>query len=85
MKTNAQKVDEFHHIMGAIRPDRPTMPDNDLLRFRLKLIQEEVEEVNEAAEALLNGESDDLSRYIHELCDLLYVAYGAIPGVWGGC
>lgn len=65
-------------MMGAAMPERPKMPDLDLLRLRQTLIREEYVEVNEVIEMLASGESDDMARLIHELCDLLYVAYGAI-------
>ena len=78
MTTNAQKIKDFHVTMGGVAPDTPTMPDKGLLDLRKTLIREEYNEVNEQFDKLINGESDDMTSLIHELTDLLYVAYGAI-------
>ncbi|MFK7805100.1 MAG: hypothetical protein AB8G95_25935 [Anaerolineae bacterium] len=78
MTTNAQKIKDFHVTMGGVAPDTPTMPDKTLLDLRKTLIREEYNEVNEQFDKLINGESDDMTNLIHELTDLLYVAYGAI-------
>lgn len=59
-------------------PERPGMPDLDLLRLRQTLIREEYIEVNEVIDQIVSAESGDMARLVHELCDLLYVAYGAI-------
>ncbi|MFT7585815.1 MAG: putative HAD superfamily Cof-like phosphohydrolase [Cellvibrionaceae bacterium] len=78
MKTNAQKIKDFHTTMGAIAPDKPTMPSQELLNLRLTLIREEYEEVTEQFNKLIDTESTDMASLIHELTDLLYVTYGAI-------
>ncbi len=64
--------------MGAVAPDQPTMPSNDLLDLRKTLIREEYNEVNEQIDLLMSGKSQDMTALIHELTDLLYVTYGAI-------
>lgn len=64
--------------MGGVAPDVPTLPDKGLLDLRKTLIREEYKEVTEEFDKLIDGESADMTRLIHELTDLLYVAYGAI-------
>ena len=78
MQTNGQKIKEFHVTMGAAAPDRPTMPSAELLDLRKTLIREEYNEVNEQFDKLISGEETDMTALVHELTDLLYVAYGAI-------
>ena len=78
MKTNAEKIKEFHITMGGAAPDFPKMPDQSLLDLRKTLIREEYEEVTEQFDRLINGEHKDMTSLIHELTDLLYVTYGAI-------
>ena len=64
--------------MGAVAPDRPTLPSKALLDLRKTLIREEYKEVNEQFDRLINEETEDMAALVHELTDLLYVAYGAI-------
>lgn len=78
MQTNGQKIKAFHVTMGAAAPDRPTMPSADLLELRKTLIREEYNEVTEQFDQLISGEQTDMTPLVHELTDLLYVAYGAI-------
>ncbi len=78
MKTNADKIKDFHVTMGAAAPDRPTMPSKELLDLRKTLIREEYNEVNEQIDRLMQDETSDMTALIHELTDLLYVTYGAI-------
>lgn len=66
--TNAEKVREFMISMGQ-DVDQPTT--NKLLKFRHSLIEEEFEEVTEA---IFSGGEDEILK---ELCDVLYVVYGA--------
>lgn len=83
--TNAEKIREFHEAVGAPVPAEPVLPSLDILRLRHKLLQEEFAEVTEAWEkltAVLQSNSPaqpaDVTDWVHELTDLLYVAYGAI-------
>ena len=83
--TNAEKIVEFHDAVGAPVPGQPVVPSMDILELRHKLLQEEFEEVTEAWEALtavLQANSPiqpaDVTEWVHELADLLYVTYGAI-------
>lgn len=78
MKTNAQRIKDFHVTMGGIAPDTPMLPDKSLLNLRQTLIREEYKEVTEEFDKLISGSSSDMTRLVHELTDLLYVAYGAI-------
>jgi predicted HAD superfamily Cof-like phosphohydrolase len=57
--------------MGQPVADRPTVLSDDRRRLRINLIQEEAQEVVHA----MVGE--DLADIAKELCDLLYVTYGA--------
>lgn len=68
--TNFEKVKEFHGSCGTKDPTTPTWPPGERIRLRLELLDEEMDEIEEAA-----GEGD-LAHLTKELCDLLYVAYG---------
>jgi predicted HAD superfamily Cof-like phosphohydrolase len=83
--TNAQKIKEFHDAVGSPVPDKPVLPSLATLALRHRLIQEEYEEVTEAWERLTAvlqtnnpAQPADLTNWVHELADLLYVTYGAI-------
>lgn len=83
--TNAQKIEEFHAAVGSPVPPNPVLPSLKTLALRHKLIQEEFEEVTEAWEELTavlqannSAQPADVTDWVHELADLLYVAYGAI-------
>ena len=80
--TNAERIREFHTAMGSPQATSPIVPELPLLRMRQTLIDEEYQEVTVAFESLIaavrDGEALDLAPLIHELTDLLYVAYGAI-------
>ncbi len=83
--TNAQKIVEFHDAVGAPVPPKPVVPSLDILKLRQKLLQEEFAEATEAWETLTavlqsnNGaQAADVTNWVHELTDLLYVTYGAI-------
>lgn len=83
--TNAQKIVEFHDAVGAPVPPKPVLPSLEILQLRQKLLQEEFEEATEAWEKLTavlrsdnHAEPADVTEWVHELTDLLYVTYGAI-------
>ena len=59
------------HSFGQETLSRPTLPDNDLAELRLDLIQEEVDELQEAIE------KKDIVEIADALTDILYVTYGA--------
>lgn len=83
--SNAQKIVEFHDAVGAPVPDKPVVPPLEILQLRQKLLQEEFEEAREALMALTAVlqsnqplQPADVTEWVHELADLLYVTYGAI-------
>ena len=83
--TNAEKIVEFHAAVGAPVPEKPVVPPLEILQLRQKLLQEEFEEATEALgelTAVLQSDKPvqpaDVTEWVHELADLLYVTYGAI-------
>lgn len=80
--TNAQKIQEFHAAIGSPGTEKPVQPSLETLALRHRLIQEEYEEVTEAlgelTAVLQANEPTDVTNWVHELADLLYVTYGAI-------
>lgn len=83
--TNAQKIVEFHDAVGAPVPSKPVVPSLEILQLRQKLLQEEFTEASDAWErltAVLQSDDPaqpaDVTEWVHELADLLYVTYGAI-------
>ena len=65
-KTPMDMVRQFHRVMGHSL-DHPYIQNSDLDRLRLKLLQEEFDEVCAA---------ETSEEVVKELCDVLYVAYG---------
>jgi predicted HAD superfamily Cof-like phosphohydrolase len=63
-------VEAFHRMFGIVTNAAPTPVSDDTKQLRLRLIQEEFDELREALE------SDDLTAVAKELADLLYVVYG---------
>jgi predicted HAD superfamily Cof-like phosphohydrolase len=63
-------VEEFHRKFDILVNRRPTVPNRSAKDLRVRLIQEEFEELNEAMA------TDDLAAVAKELADLLYVVYG---------
>lgn len=83
--SHSSQVREFHRAADGPVPDRPTVPDLELLDLRARLIAEESAEVADEFDrlrrrvaALSTVEPPDLAALAHELVDLLYVAYGAL-------
>ncbi len=83
--TNAQKIVEFHDAVGAPVPPEPVVPSLEILQLRQKLLQEEfaeaAEEWKKLTAVLQSGnyaQPVDVTDWVHELADLLYVTYGAI-------
>ncbi len=79
--TNGEKVEDFHIAFGhAI--DKGFEPE--LVRLRKTLIEEEVTELIKE----LDAPEPSRAKVLKELCDLLYVTYGAavafgLPVDWG--
>ncbi|MCS6316424.1 MAG: hypothetical protein H8K05_01300 [Nitrospira sp.] len=63
-------VEEFHRKFEIAISDRPSIPEDATRQLRVRLIQEEFEELQEAMAA------QDLPGVAKELADLLYVVYG---------
>ena len=63
-------VEEFHRKFDIAVSDRPSLPEEATRQLRVRLIQEEFEELQEAMVA------QDLPGVAKELADLLYVVYG---------
>ncbi len=69
--TDAQRmVREFHRTFGIMIAERPAILDDRTRALRLRLIEEEFQELREA---LTRGEITAVAK---ELADLLYVVYG---------
>ena len=81
-------VRRFHVAFGQPAPAHPSVPDADLAALRLRLIAEEYQEVRVEFEQLLRtlragaADSDEvreiMQRLVKEICDLRYVAEGAL-------
>jgi len=65
-----QMVLEFHKAFDIHIADTPTIPDETTRALRVRLIQEEFDELKEALDA------KHLPHIAKELADLLYVVYG---------
>ncbi|GBL39500.1 hypothetical protein EMGBD2_07580 [Nitrospirota bacterium] len=63
-------VDAFHRAFDIFVSASPTVVDGRTRELRVKLIQEEFDELKEAME------SGDLPSIAKEMADLLYVVYG---------
>lgn len=69
-QTNFNKVQEWHRKFGCLHNDTPTFLAEDVIQLRLKLIQEEFDEIKKAVD------NKDIVNLSKELADLLYVVYG---------
>ena len=63
-------VDEFHRKFAIHAQDIPSIPDETTRNLRIRLIQEEFDELKQALA------HEDLVGIAKELADLLYVVYG---------
>jgi predicted HAD superfamily Cof-like phosphohydrolase len=70
MSEQQRMVEEFHQKFELRVEPTPSIPDDATRRLRIRLIQEEFDEVKEALER------QDLNGIAKELADLLYVVYG---------
>jgi predicted HAD superfamily Cof-like phosphohydrolase len=69
--TNEQTmVTEFHETFDIVVNSTPTVPDSKTTQLRLRLIEEEFDELREALA------KTDMPAIAKELADLLYVVYG---------
>ena len=69
--SNFNKVKDFMSIYGQEIKNNAEFPDKKIIKLRLKLIQEEL---NEFKEAIKNK---DIIEVADALTDILYVTYGA--------
>jgi len=74
MKTNFQKVKEFHETFELDINDKPQFDvftkNPKLVKLRMSLIDEEVNELREAMK------NHDMKETVDALADILYVVYG---------
>lgn len=70
MTDQQRMVAEFHRTFNVLIGAFPTVPDEATQRLRLRLIQEEFDELKEA---FRHGDDAAIAK---ELADLLYVVYG---------
>ena len=63
-------VAEFHHKFDILMQHQPAVPAGSTRELRIRLIQEEFDELKEAL-----GQ-EDLAAIAKEMADLLYVVYG---------
>lgn len=66
-----RQVEEFHDTFGIKVEQVPTLPDKDTEDLRIRLIEEEFQELKDALAA------KDLVAVADALGDLLYVTYGS--------
>ncbi len=69
--TNFEHVKVFMQTFGQEVKEKAEFPDNAILKLRIDLIQEELDELKEAVSR------KDLKEVADALTDILYVTYGA--------
>ena len=69
--TNFLKVKKFMKTFGQEVLESPKFPNKKIIKLRINLIKEELNELEEAVE------NDDLLEVADALTDILYVTYGA--------
>jgi predicted HAD superfamily Cof-like phosphohydrolase len=70
MREEQSMVDEFHRKFNIHTEPSPSIPDETTRGLRIRLIQEEFDELKEALA------KEDLVGIAKELADVLYVVYG---------
>ncbi len=70
MVNEQSMVEEFHRKFEILVNDRPTIPGEATRALRVRLIQEEFDELKDALG------KEDLVSVAKEIADLLYVVYG---------
>jgi predicted HAD superfamily Cof-like phosphohydrolase len=71
MKSTIEQVREFHDAFGVKNEPHPTLSDKKTQLLRVRLIQEEIDELREALEA------DDVVGVLDALVDITYVVEGS--------
>ena len=69
--TNFEKVKEFMTTFGQEVKIKSKFPNEDIVKLRINLIEEELEELKQAIK------DEDLLEIADALTDILYVTYGA--------
>ncbi len=69
--TNFKSVKKFMEVFGQEVKSKAEFPSEKIVKLRLNLIQEELDEFNEALK------NKDLKEVADALTDILYVTYGA--------
>ena len=69
--TNFEKVKKFMQTFGQETKEKASFPDEKITSLRYDLINEELEELNEAIK------NRDIKEVADALTDILYVTYGA--------
>jgi len=77
MKSNRDEVEEFHEAFGLPRPDKFTVPSNETITLRKKLINEELKELMDELDVMMSSSNKtNAVKISKELCDLVYVVLG---------
>ena len=69
--TNSEKVAEFMTSFGQEVVTKPVFPNKDVMKMRVALIDEELQELKDAIK------DRDIVEVADALTDILYVVYGA--------
>ena len=69
--TNFEKVKEFMLTFGQEIKEKPEFPNDSIVDLRIKLIEEELQELKDAIK------NNDILEVADALTDILYVTYGA--------
>tara|TARA_Y100001970_G_scaffold279362_1_gene386563 strand:- start:745 stop:1113 length:369 start_codon:yes stop_codon:yes gene_type:complete len=74
--TNFDKVKEFMFTFGQEVKENPEFPNDNIVDLRIKLIEEELQELKDAIK------NNDIVEVADALTDILVVTYGAAAS-WG--
>ena len=74
--TNFEKVKQFMSTFGQEVKDKPEFPDDKIVDLRIKLIEEELQELKDAIK------NKDIVEVADALTDILVVTYGG-AAAWG--
>tara|TARA_B100000029_G_C17330643_1_gene871540 strand:- start:205 stop:573 length:369 start_codon:yes stop_codon:yes gene_type:complete len=74
--TNFEKVKQFMTTFGQEVKETPGFPDDNIVNLRIKLIEEELQELKDAVK------NKDIIEVADALTDILVVTYGA-AAAWG--
>ena len=69
--TNFEKVKKFMETFGQEVKQKSEFPKEDIVKLRISLIEEELNELKDAIE------NNDIKEVADALTDILYVTYGA--------